>query len=129
MGSRLLPLSLALAALLADVAGLHRVAFYLVLLAVVGAAAAAFVGVGDLLAGRGGVLRAGTTGVALVLLVAGSASRAGAAVGGPLPTLAVSAVVLAAIVYVVPVLAWLLAPLVSSPPRPVRASLAASRSR
>jgi hypothetical protein len=127
MGSRLLPLSLALAALLGDLAGLHRVAFYLVLLAVVGAAAAAFVAVGDVLAGKGGVLRAGSAGLALVLLVAGSAVRAGAAVGGPLPTLAVSAVVLAAVAYVVPVLAWVLEP-VAPKPRPVRATLA-SRSR
>ena len=81
MGSRLLPLSLALAALLGDLAGVHRVAFYLVLLAVVGAAAAAFVGVGDLLEGNGSVLRAGSTGLALVLLLVGSAVRAEAAVG------------------------------------------------
>src|SRR5438034_10765706 len=58
MGSPLLPLSLALAALGADAAGLHRLAFYLVLLAVVGAAAAAFAGAGNALAGNGSWLRA-----------------------------------------------------------------------
>jgi hypothetical protein len=127
MGSRLLPLSLALAALLADLLDLHRIAFYLVLLAVVGAAAAAFVGVGDVLEGRGSKLRAGSTGIALVLLVVGSAVRAGAAVGSPLPTLAVSAVVLAVIAYVVPAVAWVLEPYAPKP-RPIRAALA-SRSR
>src|ERR1051325_11582559 len=40
MGSRVLPLSFGLAALLADLAGLHGVATYAVLLAVPGAAAA-----------------------------------------------------------------------------------------
>src|SRR3954447_2857554 len=54
MGSRLLPLSLALGAFTADAAGFHHIASYLVLLAVVGAAAAAFVGVGEWLAGEGG---------------------------------------------------------------------------
>jgi len=127
MGSRLLPLSLALAALLGDLAGHHRVASYLVLLAVVGAAAAAFVAVGELIEGRGRVLRAGSTATALVLLVAGSAVRADAAVGSRLPTLAISAVVLAVVAYVVPVLAWVLEP-VAPKPRPLRATLA-SRSR
>jgi hypothetical protein len=123
MGSRLLPLSLALGALLADVAGLHRLAFYLVLLAVVGAAAAAFVGVGDLLEGKGGLVRAGSSALALALLVLGSAVRANAAVGGRLPTLAVSALVIAVVVYAVPVIAWLLEPLAPKP-RPVRVPLA-----
>lgn len=127
MGSRLLPLSFALAALVADLGDLHRLAYYLVLLAVVGGAAAAFVGVGDLLEGRGSKLRAGSAGVGLALLVVGSAVRAGAAVGSPLPTPAVSALVLAVIVYVVPVLVWVLEPLASRP-HPLRATLA-SRSR
>src|SRR3954466_10826948 len=68
MGSRLLPLSLALGAFAADAVGLHHIAYYLVLLAVVGAAAAAFVGVGEWLEGKGGLARAGTTTLALVLL-------------------------------------------------------------
>ena len=95
MGSRLLPLFLALGALLADATGLHRAAFYLVLLAVVGAAAAAFVGVGDYLEGTGGVVRAATTGLALALLVLGSAVRASAAVGGARAGGSVSTVVAA----------------------------------
>src|SRR3954451_5715195 len=54
MGSRLLPLSLALGAFTADAAGFHHIASYLVLLAVVGAAGAALVGVGGGLPGGGG---------------------------------------------------------------------------
>lgn len=124
MGSRLLPLSLAIGALIADSTGLHHIAFYLVLLAVVGAAAAAFVGVGDLLEGTGGLVRAVTTGLALALLVLGSAVRANAAVGGHVPTVAVSAVVASVLVYALPVLGWLFEPLVPRPAsRPVRVPL------
>jgi hypothetical protein len=110
MGSRLLPLCLAIGALLADAAGLHRIAFYLVLLAVVGAAAAAFVGVGDFLEGTGGLVRASTTGLSLAFLVLGSAVRANATVGGHVPALAISAVVAAALVYSLPALGWLFQP-------------------
>ncbi len=124
MGSRLLPLSLATGALLADATGLHHIAFYLVLLAVVGAAAAAFVGVGDLLEGTGSLVRAGTTGLALTLLVLGSAVRANATVGGHVPAVAVSTVVAAVLVYALPVLGWLLEPLAPKPARPVRVPLA-----
>jgi hypothetical protein len=115
MGSRLLPLLLALGTLLADVGGFHRFAFYLALLAVVGAAAAAFVGAGELLEGRGTWFRAGSTSAALALLVLGSAVRANAAVGASVPALALSAVVGAVILYSVPVVAWLLEPLVPRP--------------
>lgn len=115
MGSRLLPLALALGALVADAAGLHRLASYAVLLAVVGAAAAAFVGVAGLLEGNGTLLHAGTTGLALVLLLVGSVVRVNAPVGGHVPTLAVSTLVLAAVVYAVPLLSWVLEPLVPRP--------------
>jgi hypothetical protein len=128
MGSRLLPLSLALAALVCDLTGLHRLAFYVVLLAVVGAAAAAFVGVGDAIEGRGGFLRAGSSALALALLVIGSAVRAEASIGGGLPTLAVSAIVLAVLAYVVPALVWVLEPLKPGP-RVAGPRLAPSRSR
>ena len=110
MGSRLLPLCLAIGALLADATGLHHIAFYLVLLTVVGAGAAAFVGVGDLLEGTGGIVRASTTGLSLALLVLGSAVRANATVGGHVPALAVSAVVAAVLVYSLPALGWLFQP-------------------
>jgi hypothetical protein len=115
MGSRLLPLCLAIGALLTDATGLHHIAFYLVLLAVVGAAAAAFVGVGELLEGTGGLVRAVTTSLSLALLVLGSAVRANAAVGGHVPALAVSAVVAAALVYSLPGLGWFFQPLRTAP--------------
>jgi hypothetical protein len=119
MGSPLLPLSLAATALGADAAGLHQVAFYVVLLAIVGAAAAAFVGATNALEGTGSWLRAASPCLALILLVLGSAVRANAAVGGHVPTLALSTVVLAVLVYVAPVLGWLFQP-VAVRPRPVR---------
>jgi hypothetical protein len=111
MSSRALPLSLALLALLADAAGVHGLAFYLVLLAIPGAAAAAFVGAGDALEGRGAWLRGISTTLALALLVLGSAARANAPHGGAVPALAVSAVVAAVIAYSIPALAWVLEPL------------------
>jgi hypothetical protein len=120
MGSRLLPLVLAIGALLADAAGLHRAAFYLVLLAVVGAAAAAFAGVGAFLEGSGGVFCAVTTSLSLAFLLAGSAVRANAAVGAHVPAVAISAVVAAIVVYALPALGWLLEPAVPKPVRPVR---------
>jgi hypothetical protein len=115
MGSRLLPLALALGALAADGLGLHRLASYVVLLAVVGAAAAAFVGVGRVLEGHPALLQACTTTVALVLLLLGSVVRATAPVGGKLPTLALSSLVLAAAAYALPLLTWVLAPLLWRP--------------
>ena len=115
MGSRLLPLCLAIGALLADATGLHHIAFYIVLLAVIGAAAAAFVGVGDLLEGTGGFVRAATTGLSLALLVLGSAVRANATVGGHVPAVAISAVLGAVIVYSLPALGWFFQPLRAVP--------------
>jgi hypothetical protein len=115
MGSRLLPVSLAAGALAADAVGLHRIASYLVLLAVVGAAAAAFVGVGDVLEGKGGLLHAATTVVALALVLLGSAARTAAPTGGHVPIIAISAVVAALVCYGIPILAWLARP---AAPRP-----------
>jgi hypothetical protein len=114
MGSRLLPLSLALGAFAADAGGLHRLAYYLVLLAVVGAAAAAFVGVGEWIEGKGGLVRAGSTTLALALLLLGSAVRA-AAPTGHVPALAVSTLVLASIFYVLPFVSWFVEPLAAKP--------------
>lgn len=115
MGSRLLPLSLALLALLADGGGLHGLAFWLVLLALPAAATACFVGLSDALEGKGAWLRGGSATVALAFLVLGSAVREQAPAGGAVPTLAVTAVVAAAIVYALPGLAWLLEPLRPKP--------------
>src|SRR2546423_9820847 len=117
MGSRLLPLSLALVALGSDAAGAHQIALYVVLLAVVGAAAAAFTGVGDALEGDGSWLGAALPCLALALLVLGSAVRSNRPAGGHLPALAGSTVVLAVLLYAAPVLGWLLQPLASRPVR------------
>jgi len=125
LGSRLLPLTLAIGALLADASGAHRVAFYLVLLAIPGAAAAAFLGAGDAFDKEGAWLRGISTTVALTLLVLGSAVRENAPHGAGVPTLAVSAVVAAVIAYAIPALAWVLEPLLPHPrtrPAPVRAA-------
>lgn len=127
MGSRLLPLSLALGAVLADAAGVHRLGFWLVLLAIPGAAGAAFTGIGDVLDGKSAWLRGVSTTLALALLLLGSAVRQGAAEGAGVPALAISAVLGAALLYALPVLFWVLEPLVPRPstaaPRP-RASRA-----
>jgi len=126
MGSRVLPLLLAVAALFADTAGAHRVAFYLVLLAIPGAAAAAFIGAGDALEGKGAWLRGISTTLALTLLVLGSAVRENAPHGAAVPSLAVAAVVAAVAVYGLPALAWVLEPFVPRPRQrtvvPVRAA-------
>src|SRR3954447_17030639 len=115
MGSRLLPLSLALAAITADAAGLQGLASYLVLFAIPGAAAAAFLSAGDALEGRD-VLRGVTCVLALGLLVLASAVRAQAPEGGAVPALAASAMIAAVIVYaLVPLLAWVLEPLTPRP--------------
>jgi hypothetical protein len=109
MGSRLLAPGLALAALLADAGGVHGLASWLVLLAVPAAAAAAFVGISDALEGLGAV-RAVTASLALVLLVVGSAVREGAPRGGPVPTIAISAMVMVLLCYGIPGLLWVLQP-------------------
>jgi hypothetical protein len=117
MGSRLLPVSLATCALLADAVGMHQIAYYLVLLTVVGAAAAAFVGVGDVLEGKGGVVRAASSVVALAFILLGSAARAVAPAGAHVPTLAISAVVAAVLSYLLPLLGLLVGPVASPRPR------------
>jgi hypothetical protein len=111
MGSRLLPLALAAGALLADALGLHRGASYLVLFAVVAAAAAAFVGVADVLEGKPARLRAIGASSALALLVLGAAARATAPVDASVPALAASTLVAALVVYALPVVGWVLEPL------------------
>ena len=75
VGSRLLPLVLATAALAAGVSGLGGLALWLGLLTVPAAAAAAFVAVSDTLEGRPALLQAVTSGVALLLVVVASAAR------------------------------------------------------
>ncbi len=92
----------------ADLGGAHGLAFWLVLLALPAAAASAFVAVSDALAGIGHRLPAVVGSLALILLVLGSAVRESAPVGGHVPALAISTVVLALICYALPGIAWLL---------------------
>jgi hypothetical protein len=119
MGSRLLPLSLVLGATLADALGLHRMAVWLVLLAIPGAAAAAFLAVGDLLDRQRAWTRAVTTSGSLVLLLVASAVRHGAPVGHGVPALALSAAIGAAVLYSLPALFWVLQPVSLRPAQPV----------
>ena len=110
MGSRLLPLVLATAALAAGAVGFGGLALWLVLLAVPAAAAVAFVAVSDTLEGRPALLRAVTTGVALALVVLASAARENAPTGGHASPLATWALVLALLAYGIPLVAWVLQP-------------------
>jgi len=111
MGSRILPLVLAIAALAAGGAGADGAAAVLVLIAVPCAAAAAFVAISDALEGRPEKLRAVTTGLALALIVIGSTVRTGAPLGGTVPALAVSTLVAAVVLYALPAFVWVLEPL------------------
>ncbi|HVM56097.1 MAG TPA: hypothetical protein VMT74_01460 [Gaiellaceae bacterium] len=111
VGSRLLPLTFALAAFGAGVAGSDGLAFVLVLAAIPCAAAAAFVAVSDALEGREARMRAVSTSLALSLLVIGCTVRASAPRGGHVPPFAVSTLVAAVLLYTVPALFWVLEPL------------------
>jgi hypothetical protein len=111
VGSRLLPLVLATAALAAGAAGLGGLALWLGLLAVPAAAAAAFVAISDTLEGRPALLSAVTNGVALVLVVVASAARQNAPTGGAATPLATWGLVLALLAYAVPLVAWVLEPM------------------
>lgn len=111
MAPRLFAPGIALCALAADAGGLRGLAFWLVLAAVPAAAAAAYVGLGDALAGDGKWLVGVGAALALAVLVLGSAVREQAPVGGAVPALAVSSVVAALVFYALPGLAWLLEPL------------------
>ena len=110
MGSRLLPLVLATAALAAGVSGLDGLALWLGLLAVPTAAAAAFVAVSDTLDGRPALLRAVTSGVALTLVVLASAARENAPRGAAPSPLATWALAFALLAYAVPLVVWVLEP-------------------
>jgi hypothetical protein len=110
MGSRLLPLVLATAALAAGAAGLGSLALWLGLLTVPVAAAAAFVAVSDALEGRPALLRAWTSALALVFVVVASAARENTATGAAVSRLATWALLVALLAYLVPVVAWVLQP-------------------
>jgi hypothetical protein len=110
VGSRLLPLVLATAALAAGAVGLGGLALWLGLLAVPAAAAAAFVAVSDTLEGRPALLRAVTSGLALGLVVLASAVRENAAAGATSSPLATWALLLALFAYGVPLVVWVFEP-------------------
>lgn len=110
MGSRLLPLVLATAALAAGQLGLGGLALWLGLALVLAAAAAAFVAVSDVLEGRPGLLGAVTSSVALAFVVLASASRSSAPAGAAVSPLATWALVLALFAYGIPLVAWVLEP-------------------
>jgi len=111
VGSRLLPLVLATAALAAGAAGLDWFALWFGLLAVPAAAAAAFVAVSDSLEGRRAPWRAVTSGVALVLVVVASAARENAPTGAGASPIATWGLLLAMLAYGVPLVAWVLEPM------------------
>jgi hypothetical protein len=111
VGSRLLPLVLATAALVAGAGGLDGLAIWLGLLAVPVAAAAAFVAVSDALEGRPALLRAVTGCLSLALVVIASAARENAPRGGPVSPLATWPLVLALLAYSVPLVVCVLEPM------------------
>ena len=124
MGSRLLPLVLATAALAAGTSGLHGLALWLGLLTVPAAAAAAFVAVSDVLEGRSVRLSAVTSGLALAFVVLSSAARESAPIGAAASPLATWALVLALLAYAAPLVAWVLEPVRVVPrTRPARSRL------
>jgi hypothetical protein len=121
VGSRLLPLVLATAALAAGAVGLGGPALWLGLLAVPAAAAVAFVAVSDTLEGRPALLRAVTSGLALALVILASAARENAPRGAAPSPVAAWALLLALFAYGVPLVVWVFEPVrVPSRTRPQR---------
>jgi hypothetical protein len=88
MARRVLPVGLVVAAAAADGAGVHGIAFYLLLAAVPVAAATALSTFGDLLDGHGDHLEVFLSGTVLALTVAGAAVRAPVLADGSVPPLA-----------------------------------------
>jgi hypothetical protein len=107
MARRALPALLALIALLADLSGDHGVALGFLLAAIPAAFALTLDCYGDALEARCGGVRPLVAAGGLVLLVLSAALRSPAVVGG-VPRLAVSAVVLAFLLYAGALLAALL---------------------
>jgi hypothetical protein len=118
LGSRLLPLVLATAALAVGAEGLGTLAVWLGLLTVLAAAAAAFVAVSDVMEGRPSHLSAVTSGIALALVVLASAARSNTPTGASASPLATWALFLALLAYAVPLVAWVIQPV--RMPREVR---------
>jgi hypothetical protein len=109
MARRALPALLALIAFIADVSGSHGVALAFLLASIPAAFALALDCYGDALEARCGGLRPLSAAGGLALLVLSAALRSPAVVGG-VPRLAVSAVVLALLLYAGALLGAVLAP-------------------
>jgi len=109
MARRALPALLALIAFVADLSGSHGVALGFVLASIPAAFALALECYGDALEARCGGLRPLSAAGGLALLVLSAALRSPAVVGGA-PHLAVSAVVLALLLYAGALLGALLVP-------------------
>jgi len=111
VGSRLLPLVLATAALAAGTLGLVGLALWLGLLAVPAAAAVTFVAISDTLEGRPALLTAGTSVAALLFVVLASVARSSAPTDGAAAPLATWGLVLALLAYGIPLVVWVLEPM------------------
>lgn len=120
VGSRLLPLALATAALAAATADLGGLALWLGLLAVPAAAAASFVAISDVLEGRPARIVATTSSLALAFIVLGCAVRSNAATGAAAPPLATWTLVAALFAYAVPAVSWVLEPVKVTRTKPER---------
>lgn len=110
VGSRLLPLALATAALAAATLDLAGLALWLGLLTVPAAAAAAFVAISDVLEDRVKLVHAVANSLALGFVVLECAVRSNAAVGTAAPPLATWALLAALLSYAAPAVAWVLEP-------------------
>ena len=118
LGSRLLPLALATAALAAGTVGLGGLALWLGLLAVPAAAAAAFVAISDVLERRQSRVYAVSNSLALGFIVLECAVRSNAAAGAAVAPLATWALFAALLAYALPVVAWVLEPMKVTRRRP-----------
>jgi hypothetical protein len=94
MTRRALSPSLVVAAVLADAQGEHRLAFYVLFAAIPALAVATIDAFGDYVEGSSPIF-AWVNGLALLLVVVGTALRAPALVDGKVPAVALSALVLA----------------------------------
>jgi hypothetical protein len=94
MTRRALSPSLVVAAVLADAQGEHRLAFYVLFAAIPALAVATIDAFGDYVEGSSPIF-AWVNGLALLLVVVGTALRAPALVDGTVPAVALSALVLA----------------------------------
>ena len=120
MGSRLLPLALATAALAAATVDLGGLSLWLGLAAIPAAAAAAFVAVSDQLEGKAGLTASVASSLALGFIVLGCAVRSNAVAGTAVPPLATWALFAALLAYSLPVVAWALEPMKVTRKKPER---------